>query len=89
MAPHNYYSIHSTIKLEFSNSQIRDFSYNSFLPEMSNTKTKTKRSKVKMEKNSNSLIFSIESSDITAFRASVSDIIGLGKIIENTLNLCE
>lgn len=87
MNQNNYFSIHSTIKLEFSTSQIRDFSYNSFLPELSNTKTK--RSSIKMEKNSNSLIFSIESSDITAFRASVSDIIGLGKVIENTLKLCE
>ena len=81
----NYYSIKSTIELNFDNSHIRDISYNSFLPELS--QTRSKRSQTKMEKENNTLIFSIESTDITAFRASVSDIIGFGKIIEGTLTL--
>jgi tRNA threonylcarbamoyladenosine modification (KEOPS) complex Pcc1 subunit len=87
MNQNNYYSIKSTIELKFNNSQIRDISYNSFLPEFN--KVKTKRSKIKMAKENNSLIFYIESTDITAFRASISDIIGFGKIIDNTLKLCE
>ncbi|MFX1238267.1 MAG: KEOPS complex subunit Pcc1, partial [Promethearchaeota archaeon] len=62
------------------------FSYNSFLPEFN--KLQTKRSKVHMEKIGSSLFFKISCSDITAFRATVSDIIGLGKIISNTIELC-
>jgi len=87
MNQNNYYSIKSTIELKFNNSQIRDISYNSFLPEFN--KVKTKRSKIKMAKENNSLIFYIESTDITAFRASISNIIGFGEIIDNTLKLCE
>jgi len=87
MNQHNKYTIKSTIELIFNDSQIRDFSYNSFLPEFS--KLKMKRSMMTIEKKNYSLIFQIESSDITAFRASINDIISLGKIIENTLELCE
>lgn len=87
MNQNNYYSINSTIELNFNNSHIRDISYNSFLPELS--QTRSKRSQIKMEKVNNSLLFYIESTDITAFRASVSDIIGLGKIVEGTLKLIE
>ncbi len=87
MSQNNYYSIRSTIELMFTNSKIRDISYDSFLPELKNTRTK--RSKTDMEKKNNSLIFYIESTDITAFRGGISDIIALGKIIENSLKLCE
>ncbi len=87
MNQNNYYSINSTIELKFDNSHTRDISYNSFLPELN--QTRSKRSQMKMEKVNNSILFSIESTDITAFRASVSDIISFGKIIENTLKLCE
>lgn len=85
MNQNNSFSVKSSIELKFENSQIRDFSYNSFLPEMN--KLQTKRSKVIMEKKNNSLLFQIDCSDITAFRASVSDIIGFGKIIDNCLEL--
>jgi len=87
MNPINSFSINSTIEFEFKNSQIRDFSYNSFLPEFN--KLQTPRSNVVMEKKENSLIFKIQCLDITAFRASVSDIIGFGKIINNCIELCE
>jgi tRNA threonylcarbamoyladenosine modification (KEOPS) complex Pcc1 subunit len=87
MNQNNYYSINSTIELNFDNSHIRDISYNSFLPEMN--QTRSKRSQMKMDKVNNSILFSIESTDITAFRAAVSDIIGFGKIIENTLKLTD
>ncbi|MFX1276641.1 MAG: KEOPS complex subunit Pcc1 [Promethearchaeota archaeon] len=80
------FSIKSSIEFKFKNSQTRDISYNSFLPELK--KLQTKRSKVLMEKNNTSLIFYVECLDITAFRASVSDIIGFGKIINNSLKLC-
>ena len=42
-----------------------------------------------MEKRNKSLHFIIESEDITAFRASISDIIALGKIINDTSELCD
>lgn len=83
----NSFSINSTIEFDFKNSQIRDFSYNSFLPEFN--KLQTPRSSVVMEKKKNSLLFIIKCSDITAFRASISDIIGFGKIINNCIDLCE
>lgn len=86
MENNSYFSIKSTIELKFHNSQMRDISYNSFLPEFN--KLQTKRSKVRIEKSNNSLKFFIECTDITAFRATVSDIIGFGKIIDNTLELC-
>ena len=82
----NYISVKATVELKFINSKTRDISYNSFLPELD--RLNTKRSKIKMEKKENLLIFHIESSDITAFRASISDIIGLGRIVEDSLKLC-
>jgi tRNA threonylcarbamoyladenosine modification (KEOPS) complex Pcc1 subunit len=60
--------------------------YNSYLPEIK--KLNTKRSKVSMEKSNNLLLFDIECTDITAFRATISDIVSLGKIIESTKKLC-
>ena len=87
MNQQNSFSINSTIEFEFKNSQIRDFSYNSFLPEFN--KLQTSRSSVVMEKKESSLRFIVKCVDITAFRASVSDIIGFGKIINNCIELCE
>ncbi len=87
MSQNNYYSIKSTIELQFNDSQTRDISYNSFLPEFNNLKSN--RTKMQIEKKNKSLIFYIESTDITAFRASINDIVSLGKIIDNTLKLCE
>ncbi|MFX1256459.1 MAG: KEOPS complex subunit Pcc1 [Promethearchaeota archaeon] len=83
----NYYSIQSTIELKFNNPETRDISYNSFLPEYN--ELKSKRSKIIIKKKNNSLIFYIKSTDITAFRASINDIIALGKIIEQTIKMCE
>ncbi len=74
------YSIVATVELKFNDSNTRDNSYNSFLPEFN--KLQTKRSNIRMEKKNNSILFYIESTDITAFRASINDIIGFGKIIE-------
>ena len=82
-----YFTIKSTVELNFDDPKTRDISYNSFLPELN--RKKTERSSISMEKVKNSLVFQIESKDITAFRASVSDIIGFGKIIENTLKLSQ
>ncbi|MBY8981661.1 MAG: hypothetical protein KGD57_01820 [Candidatus Lokiarchaeota archaeon] len=82
------YLIKSSIEIYFKNSQIRDISFNTFLPE--NRNLKSKRSKLKMEKEGkNNLRFFIESKDITAFRASINEIITFGKIFENVLNLVE
>jgi len=87
MNQNNPFTIKATVELKFIDSKTRDISYNSFLPELD--KLNTKRSKIKMEKKENLLIFHIESSDITAFRASISDIIGFSRIVENSLGLCE
>ncbi len=84
----NFFSIKSSIELKFNGAPTRDIAYNSFLP--GQERLNTKRSQVEMvKKEEESLLFQVESTDITAFRASVSDIIGFGKIIENTLKLCE
>jgi tRNA threonylcarbamoyladenosine modification (KEOPS) complex Pcc1 subunit len=82
----NDFTIKSRVEFVFNEPQTCDFSYNAFLPEFN--KLNTKRSKLKMEKKQKSLIIDIESSDITAFRASISEIIGLGKIINGTMKIC-
>ncbi|MFX1487691.1 MAG: KEOPS complex subunit Pcc1 [Promethearchaeota archaeon] len=88
MSQSNVFSIKSTVELKFNDFHTRDVSFNSFIPEID--KLQTKRSKVIIEKkNTNILIFKIESRDITAFRASMNEIISFGKIIENTKQLTE
>lgn len=82
------FSIKSKIEFQFNTKQIRDISYNSFFPEFN--KLQTKRSKVSMEKkNDCSIIFEIKSNDITAFRASINEIISFGKVIANSLNIID
>ncbi len=82
------FSIESLIELKFNNSESRDISYNSFIPEIE--KLQTKRSKVLIEKKTHDILFfKIESNDITAFRASVNEIISFGKIIDNTIGITE
>ena len=74
--------------MQFKTAQMRDISYNSFLPEFN--KLQTKRSEIIMEKkNTNSLIFKIKSNDITAFRASINEIISFGKVITNSFEIVE
>lgn len=85
MSANKIFSIKSSVQLQFLDIQLRDMAYNSFLPEL--TKLQTKRSTVTMEKKKTVLLFDIECTDITAFRASISEIISLGKIIESTLNI--
>ncbi|MFW9894611.1 MAG: KEOPS complex subunit Pcc1 [Candidatus Thorarchaeota archaeon] len=88
MNQNGLFSIKSWIELKFNNSEIRDLSYNSFIPEIK--KLQTNRSKVFVEKkDSDLLIFKIEGSDITAFRASINEIINFGKIIDNTVKITE
>ena len=88
MSQNNSFSVKSTIELQFNTSQIRDISYNSFLPEFN--KLQTKRSEVFMEKkNDISIIFKIKSNDITAFRASINEIISFGRIIANSLKIVD
>ncbi|NHJ23370.1 MAG: hypothetical protein EAX89_02255, partial [Candidatus Lokiarchaeota archaeon] len=62
-----------------------EIAYNSYLPEF-NIK-KSKRSKIRLERKENLLIFNVKSEDITAFRASINEIISFGKIIEKSLLL--
>ena len=77
------FSVTAKIELQFQDSSLCKQAFQSFKPELE--KMNTKRSSVKMEiQNTNSLFFSIKCTDITAFRATTSDIIGFGKIIENT-----
>ncbi len=88
MSQNQIFSIKSWIELKFRDSETRDISFNSFIPELK--KLQTNRSKVLVEKkNSNFLIFKIESNDITAFRASINEIISFGKIIDNTVRITE
>ncbi|MFX0057042.1 MAG: KEOPS complex subunit Pcc1 [Candidatus Hodarchaeota archaeon] len=87
MNKENFYNIKSIIELKFKNSELCQISYNSFLPEFNNRRST--RSKTVMEKKENSLIFHIESSDITAFRASINEIINFGKIIDGTVRISE
>lgn len=80
------FTIESIIEFEFNKSRLRDISYNSFIPEMK--KLQTNRSQVLMEKkNQLKLLFKVDSNDITAFRASINEIISFGKIIDNILQL--
>ncbi|MFW9936349.1 MAG: KEOPS complex subunit Pcc1 [Candidatus Thorarchaeota archaeon] len=83
----NFYNIKSVIELNFKNSELCEISYNSFLPEFSNRRSL--RSKIVIEKKEKSLTFQIESNDITAFRASVNEIINFGKIIDNTVRITD
>jgi tRNA threonylcarbamoyladenosine modification (KEOPS) complex Pcc1 subunit len=80
------FSLTSSVTFSFDDPHIRDYSYNSFLPEYE--KFTGKRSEVIMKKEGlDKLLFIINSKDITAFRASMSDIISLGKIIESIESL--
>ena len=86
MSNDNFFSIHAKIEFRFDSSQIRDSSFSSFLPEFK--KLQTKRSQILMEKsNDNTIIFDIRSNDITAFRASINEIISFGRVITNTLKI--
>jgi tRNA threonylcarbamoyladenosine modification (KEOPS) complex Pcc1 subunit len=88
MSTNNYFTIKSTIEFKFETSQIRDISFNSFLPEFK--RLKTPRSEISMEKKDNlSIFFEIRSSDITAFRASVNEITSFGKIIIDSLKIVD
>ncbi len=82
------YTITSSIKFTFNDSKTRNISFNSFQPEYE--RLKSKRSKVFVEKEGeNNLNFSIKSGDITAFRASINEIITFGKIFESLMQLVQ
>jgi len=88
MSKTNYFTIKSTIEFKFETSQIRDISFNSFLPEFK--RLKTNRSEISIEKkNNSSIIFEIRSTDITAFRASVNEITSFGKIITDSIQIVD
>jgi len=83
----DHFSIQSTIKLLFKNSDLCSYCYNAFYPELNSIESK--RSITSMEKKGKSLIFTIESNDITAFRASMDEIISFSKVIDNTIHISE
>ncbi|MHA1669076.1 MAG: KEOPS complex subunit Pcc1 [Promethearchaeota archaeon] len=85
MEKEKIFSIESQVVIKFANSNLCNIAYQSFLPDF-NTKT-SPRSKITMEKKDSSLIFYIKSNDITAFRASISEIINLGRIFDNTIEI--
>ena len=86
MSKNKHFSIISTIEFHFNNSRERDFSFNSFLPEFK--RLQKKRSKMSIEKkNDTSIIFNINSSDITAFRASINEIINFGRVITDSIEI--
>ena len=79
------YFIKSRIELVFSNPELSRFAYNSFLPELNSKRSN--RSVINVKLSSKSLLFYIKSRDITAYRASINEIINLGKIIEDTIEI--
>ncbi len=82
----NCFLIKSIIEFNFESSQMRDISYKSFLPEF--RKLQMKRSQISINKrNEKSIVFEIKSNDITAFRASINEIISFGKVITNSLEI--
>jgi len=82
------FTLKSIIELQFKNPHIRTISYNSFLPDL--RKLQTKRSTISIKKKDNSnIVFNIDSKDITAFRASINEVISFGKIIESSLKIIE
>jgi tRNA threonylcarbamoyladenosine modification (KEOPS) complex Pcc1 subunit len=81
MAEKNSYSIESKIRFKFDNSHTRDFSFNAYSPELDMFKS-DRTNVIMSKKGSRILEFKIKSKDITAFRASMNDIVGLGKVIE-------
>jgi len=85
MGNESAFTINSTIELKFKSEELCEIAYVSYLPEF-NIK-KSLRSETSLEKIKNSLAFNISSNDITAFRASVNEIISFGKIVENTYQL--
>jgi tRNA threonylcarbamoyladenosine modification (KEOPS) complex Pcc1 subunit len=86
MNKNNSFSVKSTIEFNFESSRIRDISYNSFLPEFK--KLQTMRSEISMKKkNDTIIIFEIKSKDITAYRASINEIISFGKVISNSMGI--
>ena len=88
MSQNNIFSIKSRIEFHFYDSQLRDISFNSFLPE--SKRLKTKRSKISIEKkNDLDIVFEIQSSDITAFRATLNEIISFGKVISETIQIVD
>lgn len=85
MSKNNNFTINSIIEFNFKDSDLCEISYNSFLPELN--ERRSKRSILSMEKKETTITFKIKSKDITAFRAIINEIIGFGKIIENTLRV--
>ena len=77
--------IKSKIELVFSNPDLSRYAYNSFLPELKSKRNN--RSITHIRLNNESLLFYIKSRDITAYRASINEIINLGKIIEDTIEI--
>ena len=85
MNKNNLLTIKSTLEFQFKTPELCNYSYNSLLPEFK--VQKSKRSTISLKKEENSLIFSIESEDITAFRATINEIISFGRIFEGVLNI--
>jgi len=84
MNNNNFLIIKSIIEFQFKTPQLCDYSYNSFLPEFDKVQ-KSKRSTLSLKKEEKSIIFSIESKDITAFRATINEIISFGRIFEGVM----
>ena len=85
MNKNNLLIIKSTLEFQFKTPELCNYSYNSILPEFK--VQKSRRSTISLKKEEKSLIFLIESRDITAFRASINEIISFGRIFEGVLNI--
>lgn len=81
------YKIKSSLEIQFKNSNLCEISYNSFYPEFNIQKSR--RSSISLLKKEKSLVFQIESNDITAFRASINEIISFGRTLDGVLKIVE
>ncbi|MFO8017168.1 MAG: KEOPS complex subunit Pcc1 [Promethearchaeia archaeon] len=84
---HEPLSIRTSTQISFPSQKICNSCYKSFLPELN--EFQTDRSTITMKKAENCIIFDIKCKDITAFRATMSSVIGFGKIYEKIYDLCK
>lgn len=79
------FTIESQVVIKCSNSNLCNIAYQSLLPDF-NAKSSS-RSRLTIDKKKTSLIFTVNSSDITAFRASINEIINFGRIISEIYSI--
>ena len=78
--------INSTIQFEFKSPENLQIFYQSFLPEFSDLPMKRSKWVIKdPEPATSTLVFSIESEDATAFRATINSLLQFAHIVEKSI----